>query len=108
MITTNVSDKGNFLVHYRPAWRMVRTRMAQARRYRPVLYFEDDKCYLVSNPGVGIYLCEINPKTGEQLNESKRIWNGTGGRHPEGPHIYKKDGWYYLLISKAARNTATK
>ena len=64
------------------------------------LYFEDGKCYLVSNPGVGIYLCEINPKTGEQLNESKRIWNGTGGRHPEGPHIYKKDGWYYLLISE--------
>ncbi len=22
------------------------------------------------------------------------------GRHPEGPHIYKKDGWYYLLISE--------
>ena len=38
--------------------------------------------------------------TGEQLSESKRIWNGTGGRHPEGPHIYKKDGWYYLLISE--------
>ena len=38
--------------------------------------------------------------TGEQLTPSKRIWNGTGGRHPEGPHIYKKDGWYYLLISE--------
>ena len=25
--------------HYRPAWRMVRTRMAQARRYRPVPLF---------------------------------------------------------------------
>ena len=30
----------------------------------------------------------------------KSIWNGTGGRYPEGPHLYKKDGWYYLLISE--------
>ena len=101
MITTNVSDKGNFLVHTtdprgewsEPVW-------LKQGGIDPSLYFEDGKCYLVSNPGVGIYLCEINPKTGEQLNESKRIWNGTGGRHPEGPHIYKKDGWYYLLISE--------
>jgi alpha-N-arabinofuranosidase len=28
------------------------------------------------------------------------MWNGTGGRYPEAPHIYKKDGWYYLLISE--------
>ena len=101
MITTNVSGKGNFLVHTtdpkgewsEPVW-------LKQGGIDPSLYFEDGKCYLVSNPGVGIYLCEINPKTGEQLNESKRIWNGTGGRHPEGPHIYKKDGWYYLLISE--------
>ena len=66
----------------------------------PSLYFEDGKCYLVSNPDIGIFLCEINPMTGEQLSKSKHIWSGTGGRHPEGPHIYKKDGWYYLLISE--------
>lgn len=101
MITTNVSDKGNFLVHTtdpcgewsEPVW-------IKQGGIDPSLYFEDGKCYLVSNPDVGIYLCEINPMTGEQLSESKRIWNGTGGRHPEGPHIYKKDGWYYLLISE--------
>lgn len=101
MITTNVSDKGNFLVHTTdprgewsdPVW-------IQQGGIDPSLYFEDGKCYLVSNPDAGIYLCEINPKTGEQFTESRRIWNGTGGRHPEGPHIYKKDGWYYLLISE--------
>lgn len=101
MITTNVSSKGNFLVHTtdprgewsEPVW------IAQGG-IDPSLYFEEGKCYLVSNPDVGIWLCEINPKTGEQLTPSKRIWNGTGGRHPEGPHIYKKDGWYYLLISE--------
>ncbi len=101
MITTNVSDKGNFLVYTtdprgewsEPVW-------IKQGGIDPSLYFEDGKCYLVSNPDVGIYLCEINPMTGEQLTASRRIWNGTGGRHPEGPHIYKKDGWYYLLISE--------
>ncbi len=49
---------------------------------------------MVSNPGDAIWLCEINPKTGEQLTESKKLWQGDGGRYPEGPHIYKKDGYY--------------
>lgn len=101
MITTNVSDKGNFLVHTTdprgewsdPVW------IKQAG-IDPSLHFEDGRCYLVSNPDNGIFLCEINPMTGEQLSKSKRIWNGTGGRYPEGPHIYKKDNWYYLLISE--------
>lgn len=101
MITTNVSDRGNFIVHTTdpkgewsdPVW-------LEQGGIDPSLYFEDGRCYLVSNPDVGIHLCEIDPKTGKQLSESKRIWNGTGGRHPEAPHIYKKDGWYYLLIAE--------
>lgn len=102
MVTTNVSDKGNFLVYTTdplhgewsdPVW-------LKQGGIDPSLYFEGKKCYLVSNPDVGIWLCEINPRTGEQLTPSKRIWDGTGGRHPEGPHIYRKDGWYYLLISE--------
>ena len=52
------------------------------------------------NPDGAIWLCEINPKTGEMLTESKRIWGGTGGRFPEGPHVYKRDGWYFLMISE--------
>ena len=101
MITTNTTDKGNFLVYTtdprgewsEPVW-------LKQGGIDPSLYFEDGKCYMVSNPDDGIFLCEINPKTGEQLTESKRIWNGTGGRYPEAPHIYKKDGWYYLLIAE--------
>ena len=55
---------------------------------------------MTSIPGYGISLCEIDPQTGEQLTETVKIWNGTGGRYPEGPHIYKKDGWYWLLIAE--------
>jgi beta-xylosidase len=28
------------------------------------------------------------------------IWNGSGASAPEGPHIYNKDGYYYLLIAE--------
>ncbi len=101
MITTNVSGNGNFLVHTtNPAGEWSDAVKIKQGGIDPSLYFEDDKCYLVSNPDNYITLCEINPMTGEQLTESKRIWIGTGGRYPEAPHIYKKDDWYYLLISE--------
>lgn len=102
MITTNNSDRGNFLVHTTdpksgnwsdPVW-------LTQKGIDPSLYFEDDRCYMVSNPGDAIWLCEIDPLSGRQLTESKIIWRGTGGRYPEGPHIYKRDGWYYLMISE--------
>ena len=48
----------------------------------------------------GIYLCEIDIKTGKKLTESQLIWKGTGGRHTEAPHIYKKDDYYYLLVAE--------
>ncbi|MDD4515551.1 glycoside hydrolase family 43 protein [Massilibacteroides sp.] len=101
MITTNVSDKGNFFVYTKdptgewsdPIW-------IEQPGIDPSLYFENGKCYLTSNPDNTIYLCEIDIKTGKQLSESKAIWTGTGGRYPEAPHIYKKEDWYYLLISE--------
>ncbi|OTA91884.1 glycoside hydrolase family 43 protein [Hypoxylon sp. CO27-5] len=47
----------------------------------------------------GILLAEANLETGE-VGEWKSVWNGTGGTAPEGPHIYLKDGWYYLLAAE--------
>lgn len=101
MITTNVGNGGNFMVTAtdprgpwsEPLW-------LQQQGIDPSLFFENGKCYMVSNPGDAIWLCEINPATGEQLTESRQLWQGTGGRYPEGPHLYKKDGYYYLLISE--------
>lgn len=107
MITTNVGNGGNFMVTAtdprgpwsEPVW-------LKQQGIDPSLYFENGKCYMVSNPGDAIWLCEINPKTGEQLTESKKLWQGDGGRYPEGPHIYKKDGYYYLLISEGGTELA--
>lgn len=101
MITTNVSHGGNFMVTTddlskgwsEPVW-------LEQGGIDPSLYFEDGKCYMVSNPDNCITLCEIDPITGKMLSASVRIYEGTGGRFPESPHIYKKDGWYYLLMSE--------
>lgn len=107
MITTNTTNGGNFFVYTEdpsgewsdPVW-------LEQGGIAPSLYFEDGHCYMVSNPDDGIWLCEIDPKSGKTLAPSRRIWDGTGGRYPEGPHIYKKDGWYYLLISEGGTEHA--
>ena len=100
MVTTNVTKGGNFFVTATdPAGPWSEPVSLKQGGIDPSFLFEDGKCYMVSNPD-GIRLCEIDPVTGEQLTESKLLWKGTGGRYPEGPHVYKKDGWYYLLISE--------
>ena len=65
----------------------------------PTLYFEDDKCFFLWKEG-DIKICEIDVKTGRQLGEIHHLGVGLGGRYPEGPHIYKKDGYYYLLLAE--------
>ena len=107
MITTNVGNGGNFMVTAsdprgpwsEPLW-------LKQEGIDPSLYFENGKCYMVSNPDNTIMLCQIDAKSGRQLTPSKPLWRGTGGRYPEGPHIYKKDGWYYLLISEGGTELA--
>lgn len=101
MITTNVGNGGNFYVTAtNPAGPWSEPIWVKQQGIDPSLFFENGKCYMVSNPNDAIWLCEIDPKTGEQLTESRMLWQGTGGRYPEGPHLYKKDGYYYLLISE--------
>lgn len=71
----------------------------------PDLYFEDDKSFFMSNGtddnGVnGIVQCQIDIETGKKLTPSRSIWQGTGGRYLESPHLYKINGRYYLLAAE--------
>lgn len=44
---------------------------------------------------------EIDLKTGKSLSgPPKFLWEGTGGIFPEAPHIFLKDGFYYMLIAE--------
>jgi beta-xylosidase len=63
----------------------------------PDLFWDDDgKVYVATHT---TQLQEFNLTTGE-IGAPIPLWNGTGGVWPEGPHIYKKDGWYYLMIAE--------
>lgn len=73
----------------------------------PSLFWDDDgKVYFQSNRATkssdprAIYQSEIDINTGKRLSEIKTLWNGSGGSYVEGPHIYKKDGYYYLLTAE--------
>ena len=65
----------------------------------PTLFFDNGKCYFLWKEGE-IKICEIDVKTGRQLGDIHLLGVGLGGRYPEGPHIYKKDGYYYLLLAE--------
>ena len=28
------------------------------------------------------------------------MWSGTGLEHPEAPHLYRRDGWWYLMVAE--------
>lgn len=117
MVTTNVSGGGNFFVHTRdisgewsdPVW-------LDQGGIDPSLFFDDDgKVYLTSSWGKGwpspdeitledgywgIQQSEIDIQSGKCLTEPRVIWSGTGGRYPEGPHLYKINGKYHLMIAE--------
>lgn len=101
MVTTNTSDKGNFYVYTDdPAGEWSDPIWVDQGGIDPDLFFDEDgKCYFIS-ANYNIQICQIEIKTGKRLTESKNIWRGTGGRYTEAPHIYKKDGYYYLLVAE--------
>ena len=110
MITTNVSDKGNFIVHTtdpRKGWS--KPKWVRQGGIDPSLFWDDDgKVYLVStghdmDGQCTIDMCEINPFTGEQLSESKILSYGCGGKYPEGAHLYKCFGKYYQIGRASCR-----
>jgi xylan 1,4-beta-xylosidase len=110
MITTNVTGGGNFFVTARdpagpwsePVW------IRGQGGIDPSLFFDEDgTVYLQSTGGApgaggerGIHQSTIDVATGELLSQPRLIWSGTGGRYPEGPHLYRIRGRYYLMISE--------
>lgn len=116
MITTNVSSSlGNFIVTAKdPAGPWSDPYPLGSSGIDPSLFFDDDgKCYYCGTQerregsryfgDNEIYIQELDLKTMKLVGESYPAWHGAlrGVEWPEGPHIYKKDGWYYLLISEA-------
>jgi hypothetical protein len=109
MITTNWSDEGGQLIVWAddPAgpWSEP-VRIPSAIGIDPDLAWDDDGTCLMSYAGFGpqggegIVQSAIDPLTGEVLTERRWIWSGTGGKFPEGPHLYRIGEWWYLLVAE--------
>lgn len=69
----------------------------------PSLFFEDGHTYVQlckTGPEFHIYNVEIDIETGKMITEPALIWEGWKRGYTEGPHIYKKDEWYYLMCAE--------
>jgi hypothetical protein len=109
LITTNWSDDaGQLIVHAEDAagpWsEPVRI---PVMGIDPDLAWDDDGTCLMTwtSPAddhvpPGIRQAPIDPATGQIMAEPRWLWGGTGGKFPEGPHVYRIGEWWYLLIAE--------
>jgi xylan 1,4-beta-xylosidase len=78
--------------------------------FDPSLFHDDDgRKYLVNQlwdhrPGrnrfAGIVLQEYSPEKRALVGERKMIFEGTAIGLTEAPHLYRRDGWYYLVTAE--------
>jgi xylan 1,4-beta-xylosidase len=109
VITTNVDGGGNFLVTAKdpagpwsePVW------LPDFGGIDPSLFFDDDGTVYLTGQGSGapgqprgIYQTTLDVRTGRLLGPLRLVWDRTGMRYPEGPHLYKIRGKYYLMIAE--------
>ncbi len=105
MTTTNVDGGGNFYVTARdPAGPWSEPVWLDREGFDPSLFFDDDgTAYYTRHAGVHdgcIAQSVLDVKAGKLVGDMREIWRGTGGIWPEGPHLYKIKGRYYLMIAE--------
>lgn len=77
----------------------------------PSLFFDDDGKVYYCGTDKGIFIAELTLTKSISSDGSLRIccdksgekvyaWNGTGGNNPEGPHLYRINRMYYLMIAE--------
>lgn len=68
----------------------------------PDLEWDDDGKALVTfaRMGQGIVQVEVDLQTGVATESPRRLWSGTGGHAPEGPHVFRHDDHWYLLVAE--------
>lgn len=74
----------------------------------PSLFFDiDNRAYIqyVTDAQDKIFQYEIDIDTGKALSLPVAIWEGTGGRRLEAPHVYFIDDYYYLIAAEGGTET---
>lgn len=112
VICTNVTHGGNFIVTaHNPAGPWSEPEYLEgADGIDPSLFFDEDgRCYYIGthpNPegcqydgDWYIWIQELDLKRMRLVGEVHNVWNGAmrGVHWPEGPHLYKKGEYYYIL-----------
>ena len=74
--------------------------------FDPSLLFDDGQVYYLRD-GKGptadhprVFQARIDPTTGALREPMRVIWEGTGGIWPEGAHVYRMKGRYYLFAAE--------
>lgn len=104
---TDVDGGGGFLLHAHHAagpWSDPVWLPEPTFGMDPSLFFDDDGTVYYTRHGGGergaVYQAVIDLDAGRLLGPARPIWRGTGGIWPEGPHLFKRRGWYYLLLAE--------
>ena len=105
MITTDVAGGGNFFVTAaNPAGPWSDPVVIDKDIFDPSLFFDDDGKVYYTRRGdfknKDIVQAEIDIKTGKLLTPLKGISKGLVSTDTEGPHLFKRNGWYYLTMGE--------
>lgn len=110
MITTNVSCGGNFFcTAENPAGPWSEPKYIKgAPGIDPTLFWDDDgQCYMMGTTdwqeqAPGVWIAPVDLEQGCITGQRQLVWTGAlvNAWAPEAPHVYKKDGWYYLMIAE--------
>lgn len=90
----------NYIIHSsRPEGPWSRPILLNRKGIDPSHFIDGDgKRYLVYNEGARIL--PLNEDSTAVIGEEKVLWEGTGRGWPEGPHILRKGGWYYIFLAE--------
>lgn len=106
MITTNVTRGVFYVTSKNPheGWSEP-IFLKGVRGIDPSLTFTEDGVYLqIAIEGTKGISCiaqaEIDLDAGQLIGELVELSYGTGGRDVEAPHVYRKDGYFYLLCAE--------
>lgn len=115
VICTNETSGGNFIVTAEdPAgpWSEP-SYLEGADGIDPTIFFDEDgKVYYIGTHPIvegrqydgecHIWIQELNLTDKKLVGEPKDVWSGSMRfvHWPEGPHLYKRDGYYYMLLAE--------
>jgi len=104
MVTTNVTLGRHLIVTATdPAGPWSEPVYLELPHLDPSLAWDENGDCWITVSGVESY--RIDPRTGEVFEGPVPMWSGTGGQHPEAPHLYHIGDWWYLLVSEGGTHT---